>query len=156
MMTQVADCVCTAIGVDRSSEPLESADSVCNYELQTQSALLGDLMNARSTAARKILRARSAATRLTASLRRGRSLTTHVLAAGIAPATAPGVVNGLRTVAKRLGVTPVKTSRTHRTIAGTGRMRRVGHYTAAQVQLLLTAYRPRKAEYIAAAHQLAA
>jgi hypothetical protein len=113
-------------------------------------------MNARSTTARQILRTRSSHTRLTASLRRGRSLATHAIAAGVDIADVPGVVNGLRTVAKRLHVEPVKTSRTHRTITGTGRMRSVGHYTTAQVQLLLTAYRPRKAEYIAAAHQLAA
>ena len=113
-------------------------------------------MIAATRTARATVKSRSAHTRLTASLRRGRSLATHVIAAGVDIADVPGVVNGLRTVAKRLHVEPVKTSRTHRTVAGAGRMRRVGHYTAAQVQLLLTAYRPRKAEYIAAAHQLAA
>lgn len=105
-------------------------------------------MNAAARTARATLRERSAATRLTASLNRGRSLATHVLAAGIDPETAKGVANGLRSVAKRLHVGPVRTTRTPRTLDGRdGHGRRVGHYTTPQVQLLLVSYAPRKAEY---------
>ncbi|MDX3298627.1 hypothetical protein PV569_33740 [Streptomyces scabiei] len=108
-------------------------------------------MNNNSRTARRIIRERSAATRLTASLNRGRALATHAIAAGVDAETAEGVANGLRSVAKRLGVTPVKVTRTHHTIAGrANRLRVVKHYTAAQVATLRAAYRPRKAEYKAA------
>lgn len=107
-------------------------------------------MNARSRQARRIIRQRSAFR----GLNRGRSLATHVLAAGTAPEDVPGVVNGLRTVARREGVAPVRTRRTHRTLAGPGRLRTVNHYTAAQVRTLAAAYRPRKAQYVAAKRAL--
>jgi hypothetical protein len=108
-------------------------------------------MNDRSTKARRTIRERSAATRLTASLRRGRALATHLLAAGIDTETAKGVANGLRSVAKRLHVAPVRMTRTPRTLDGRdGHSRRVGHYTSGQVHLLLIAYKPRRAEYVAA------
>lgn len=114
-------------------------------------------MNASSAAARRTIRTRTAQTRLTASLHRGRSIATHVLAAGVDADAVAGVVNGLRSVAKRLHVEPVKVTRTPRTIHGRdGHGHRCGHYTAAQIQLLVSEYRPRKASYIAAAHQLAA
>lgn len=109
-------------------------------------------MNQRSRTARRIIRERAAATRLVNSLRRGRSLTTHVLAAGVDAATAAGVASGLRSVAKRLGVQPVKVGRTHR---NANRLRKSHHYTPAQVVVLRAAYRPRKAEYVAAVAQMA-
>lgn len=100
---------------------------------------------------RRIVAERSAATRLTRSLRRGRSLATHAVAAGVDAATAAGVAGGLRTVAKRIGVEPVKVVRTHRTTEGRApRLRKVNHFTAAQVDVLLRNYKPRKAEFKAA------
>jgi hypothetical protein len=100
---------------------------------------------------RRIVAQRSAATRLARSLHRGRALATHALAAGVDAEAAEGVANGLRSVAKRLGVEPVKVVRRHRTVRGSeSRTRRTYHYTAAQVDVLLRNYRPRKAEYRAA------
>jgi hypothetical protein len=114
-------------------------------------------MLASSRTARRTLKARSAATRLTASLNRGRSLATHVLAAGIEPETAKGVANGLRSVAKRLHVTPVRVTRTRRTLDGRdGHGHQVQHFTTTQVRLLAANYAARKPEYRAAAYKLAA
>lgn len=100
---------------------------------------------------RRIIAERSAVTRLTRSLHRGRALATHALAAGVDVETAEGVANGLRSVAKRIGVEPVKVVRRHRTVRGTAsRTRRTYHYTTAQVSVLLRSYKPRKPEYKAA------
>jgi hypothetical protein len=100
---------------------------------------------------RRIIRDRAAATRFARSLVKGRSLATHAVAAGVDAETAAGVANGLRSVAKRLGMAPVKVDRTHRTTAGrSDRLRKVNHYSAAQVGVLLRAYRPRKQEFRAA------
>lgn len=105
------------------------------------------------------LRHRSAATRLAASChRRPRSLATVAVAAGVAKDTITGVTNGLRTVAKRLGLVPAATARTKRTVAG-GRARRtraVTRWTLAQVARLVAAYKPRKPEYKTAAARIAA
>lgn len=104
-------------------------------------------------ALRTVLRTRAAGNRLASSChRRPRSLATVALAAGVAKDTAAGVANGLRSVAKRIGLTPAATARTRRTVAG-GRARKtrsVAHYTLTQIARLVAAYRPRKAEYIAA------
>lgn len=100
---------------------------------------------------RRIVAERSAATRLARSLHRGRALTTHAIAAGVDADAAEGVANGLRSVAKRLGMEPVKVVRRHRTVRGkANRTRRTYHYTTAQVSALLRAYKPRKPEYKAA------
>lgn len=100
---------------------------------------------------RRIVAERAAATRFARSLVKGRSLATHAVAAGVDAETATGVAGGLRSVAKRLGMAPVKVDRTHRTTAGrAARLRKVNHFTAAQVQVLLRNYKPRKAEYKAA------
>ncbi|WP_399559030.1 hypothetical protein OIA45_49160 (plasmid) [Streptomyces chartreusis] len=105
------------------------------------------------------LRRRSAATRLAASVhRRPRSLTTIGLAAGVDRTTASGTANGLRSVAKRLGLAPAQTARTRRTVHG-GRAHRshtVSRYTLGQVRTLIRAYRPRKPEYRAAVDRIAA
>ncbi|MFF3660030.1 hypothetical protein [Streptomyces olivochromogenes] len=99
------------------------------------------------------LRRRAAGTRLAASCRRRpRSLATHLIASGVDRETATGCANGLRTVAKRVGVEPAATARTRRTVHG-GRAhqtRTVYRYTRAQVARLVAAYKPRKAEYKAA------
>ncbi|MGW0495026.1 hypothetical protein ACWD0Z_06180 [Streptomyces sp. NPDC003007] len=104
------------------------------------------------------LRRRSAATRLTASCRRRpRSLATVAIAAGVDRTTAAGCANGLRSVAKRLGVTPAATARTRRTVHG-GRAHRthgVSRYTLGQVRILIRAYKPRKPEYVAAVARIA-
>lgn len=114
-------------------------------------------------ATRRVLRAnlrrRAAGTRLAASCRRRpRSLATIAIAAGVEKSTVTGCTNGLRTAAKRCGITPAETATTRRTVAG-GRARKarsVGHYTLAQVARLVAAYRPRKAEYVAAVALIAA
>jgi len=107
-------------------------------------------------ARRRHVRELAAANRLTASLRRGRSIATHLIAAGVDTETAKGAANGLRAVAKRIGMEPVKIARTHRTVEGSGnRLRPVQHFTAAQVAILRAAYKPRKAEYKAAMALLA-
>ena len=108
---------------------------------------------------RAIVRQRAAETRLAASChRRPRSLATVAIAAGVDRTTAAGCANGLRTVAKRLGVAPAATARTRRTVSG-GRAHRthtVGRYSLGQVCRLVAAYRPRKAEYVAATALIAA
>lgn len=108
---------------------------------------------------RATIRRRSAETRLAASCRRRpRSLATIGLAAGVAKDTVTGIANGLRSVAKRIGLVPAARARARRTVAG-GRARRthtVSHYTLPQVCTLIAAYSPRKAEYRAAASRIAA
>lgn len=110
-------------------------------------------------ALRATLRRRCTGTRLASSCRRRpRSITTVAIAAGVDRDTASGCANGLRSVAKRLGVTPAATARTRRTVQG-GRARRthsVAHYTLRQVAELVAAYRPRKAAYVTAAARIAA
>lgn len=102
------------------------------------------------------LRRRTAATRLTASCRRRpRSLTTHLIAAGVDRTTASGCASGLRTAAKRAGITPALTTRTRRTVhGGRARTRLVHRFTRAQAVQAATVYRPRKAEYKAAVARL--
>ena len=108
---------------------------------------------------RATLRRRTAETRLAASCRRRpRSLATVAIAAGVDRDTAAGTANGLRSVAKRLGLAPAESARTRRTVAG-GRARQtrtVSHYTVAQVARLVAAYRPRKTEYVTAVALIAA
>ncbi|MEV7387582.1 hypothetical protein [Streptomyces sp. NPDC091215] len=108
---------------------------------------------------RATLRRRSTAGRLASSChRRPRSLATVAVASGVAKDTVTGVTNGLRTAAKRLGLAPAEQARTKRTVAG-GRGRKtrsVAHWTLAQVARLVAAYRPRKAEYVAAVALIAA
>uniref|UniRef100_A0AAU1I1B4 Uncharacterized protein n=1 Tax=Streptomyces sp. NBC_00180 TaxID=2903632 RepID=A0AAU1I1B4_9ACTN len=105
------------------------------------------------------LRRRTAANRLASSChRRPRSLATVAVAAGVAKDTVTGVANGLRSVAKRIGLAPAEQARTKRTVAG-GRGRKtrsVAHWTLAQITRLVAAYKPRKAEYIAAVSLIAA
>lgn len=106
---------------------------------------------------RATLRRRCTANRLVASCRRRpRSLATHLIAAGVDRDDIAGAASGLRSVAKRLGVVPAVTGRTHRTVHG-GRSHathNVYRYTAAQVARIVSAYRPRKAEYKVAAQML--
>lgn len=108
---------------------------------------------------RATLRRRAAETRLVTSVRRRpRSLTTVCLAAGVDRDTAWGTANGLRSVAKRLALTPAQTARTRRTVHG-GRAHHthtVHRWTLGQVQTLIRSYRPRKPEYQAAVARLAA
>lgn len=90
--------------------------------------------------------------------RRPRSLATVAIAAGVTKDTAPGVANGLRSVAKRLSLTPAEQATTRRTVAG-GRARQtrpVARYTLGQVGTLLSAYKPRKPEYVHAVSLIAA
>ncbi|WP_086560126.1 hypothetical protein [Streptomyces africanus] len=107
---------------------------------------------------RATLRRRAAETRLVSSVRRRpRSLATVAIAAGVDRDTARGTANGLRSVAKRLGVAPAQTARTRRTVTG-GRAHRshgVSRFTLGQVRILIRAYRPRKPEYKAAVERIA-
>jgi hypothetical protein len=100
----------------------------------------------------QVIRERAAATRFTASLKRGRALATHAIAAGVEDVeTIEGVRNGLGSVAKRLGLKPVKVVRRHRTVRGKEkRTRTTNHFTAAQVGVLLRNYKPRRADIKAA------
>ena len=108
---------------------------------------------------RATLRRRAAENRLVSSVRRRpRSLATVAIAAGVDKGHASGVANGLRSVAKRIGVAPAQVARTRRTVAG-GRAHRshnVSRYTLGQVRLLIRAYRPRKPEYRAAVDRITA
>jgi hypothetical protein len=103
-------------------------------------------------ALRATVRARARQHRLTTGCaRRPRSLASHLLAAGLDRDTAAGTANGLRSVAKRLGMMPAAIGRTRRTVhGGRGRLHRVARYTRAQVLTLMAAYRPRKTAYRAA------
>ena len=116
-------------------------------------------MNARTRQNLRTLRQRSADTRFTASLNRGRALATHAIAAGVADEDVKGFANGLRSKAKDLGVKPVKVTRARNTVDGKGgrkaKLKVVYHFTAAQVQRINEAYKPRKAEYKAAKQVLA-
>jgi hypothetical protein len=90
--------------------------------------------------------------------RRPHSLTTHLIAAGVDRETAAGAASGMRSAARRIGITPAVTGRTHRTVHG-GRSRAthtVYRFTAAQVATIAAAYRPRKPEYKAALMAVAA
>ena len=103
------------------------------------------------------LRRRTAANRLVSSVhRRPRSLTTVAIAAGVDKGNASGVANGLRSVAKRLALRPAEVARTRRTVTGgrTHQTHNVSRYTLGQVRILIRAYRPRKAEYKAAAARI--
>lgn len=89
---------------------------------------------------------------------RGRALATHViLAAGVTePKAASTIAAGLRTAAKRIGLQPVATTRTRRSVNGRESVARtVAHWTREQVRRMVSAYKPRKPEYIAAAARLA-
>lgn len=104
------------------------------------------------------LRRRATQTRLESSVRRRpRSLATVAIAAGVDRQDATGTANGLRTVAKRLGIAPAQTARTRRTVHG-GRARHsraVSRFTLGQVSILIRAYRPRKPEYVVAVSRIA-
>lgn len=84
---------------------------------------------------------------------RPHSFASHIVARGESAETAKSIANGLRTAAKKLGLTG-KAGRTRRTVDGRGRLRHVVRYTADQFRTALAAYRPRKAAYIAARTRL--
>jgi hypothetical protein len=117
-------------------------------------------MLASSRNARRLVRQRSNATRFNASLKRGRAIATHLVAAGFDDATVKGLSAALKKVARDTGMQPAKISRTRNTVDGKGgrkaKLRKVHHYTPAQLQTLLSAYKPRKASYKAAKLALAA
>jgi hypothetical protein len=117
-------------------------------------------VNAKTRQARQIVRQRSADTRFNASLNRGRALATHAIAAGVAQEDVKGFANGLRSKAKDIGEKPVKVTRARNTVDGKGgrkaKLKIVFHFTAAQVQRINAAYKPRKAAFKAAKLALAA
>ena len=93
-------------------------------------------------------RTQRAASRIT---RRGNaSLTTHAIAAGLAPKEARTVASSLRKAAAKLGITGTA-ARTH----AAGRMRTSTRYTPAQVAQAAVVYKPRKPAYRDAAARLA-
>jgi hypothetical protein len=101
---------------------------------------------------RRIVAERAAATRFARSLHRGRAIATHAIAAGVERTeTLEGVRNGLTSVAKRIGMKPVKVVRRHRTVRGkTKRTKVTYHFTTVQVGVLLRNYKPRRADIKAA------
>lgn len=117
-------------------------------------------MNARTRQLRRELAKRTEAARFQTSLRKGRSIATHLIAGGIDTDTVKGMTVALRGVAKRNGIEPAKITRTRNTVDGKGgrkaRLRIVKHFTAAQVQTLLALYKPRKSTYVAAKNALVA
>lgn len=123
-------------------------------------------MNARTVQARRIVRDRARALRFKNSLRKGRSIATQLIAGGITDKdTVKGMSTALKGVARRVGMQPVKITRTRNTVDGKGgRMARISgragdparrepkshvvkHFTTAQVQTLLNSYKPRKEAY---------
>lgn len=108
-------------------------------------------MNAKAIAARQTLRHRAATTRAQASIaRRGEaSLTTYAASAGLPIKAARSVAGSLRKAAARLHLTGTQ----HRVHAA-GRMRTSTRYSPADVLLMLLSYRPRLAQYRAAAQRL--
>ncbi|MFD7999920.1 hypothetical protein [Streptomyces mirabilis] len=116
-------------------------------------------MLATNRSRRATIKARAIATRLAASCkRRPRSIATHFIAAGVNPETAGGAASGMKAAAKRIGLAPALTARTRKTVKrGRAHITRpVTRWTRGQVQRLIAAYRPRKAEYVAAVARLAA
>lgn len=109
-------------------------------------------MKASSRQARQIIRTRTRAQRAAARIsRRGNgSLTTHCIAAGLAPKEARTVASSLRRNVAKVGVTGTP-ARTH----AAGRMRDCQRYTAAQVAAIAVIYKPRRADYKRAAARLA-
>ncbi|MFJ2745258.1 hypothetical protein ACIO3O_37000 [Streptomyces sp. NPDC087440] len=76
-----------------------------------------------------------------------RSLTTHVIATGVAPSAVPGAVAALRTQAKKAGIQG-RAARIRRTFSGRARHAvTVYRYTRAQVAEIVAGYKPRKPEY---------
>lgn len=109
-------------------------------------------MNASSRQARHTIRTRTRTQRAASRInRRGNgSLTTHCIAAGLAPKEARSVASSLRKAATKLGIhgTP---ARTH----AARRMRTSTRYTAVQVAQAAVVYKPRKPAYRDAAARLA-
>jgi hypothetical protein len=109
-------------------------------------------MNANTRKARQILRDRARTNRAASRLARNGSATlaTHAAAQGLTTREARSVAGSLRTAAKKLAITGSEI-RVH-----AGRhMRDARAFTPAQVALIVTAYRPRKAEYKTVAARLA-
>jgi hypothetical protein len=109
-------------------------------------------MNASSRQARQTIRTRTRTQRAAARInRRGNgSLTTHCLAAGLAPKEARTVASSLRKATTKLGI--------HGTVGVSytkGRARQCTRYTPSQVAQAAVVYRPRKAAYKDAAARLA-
>jgi hypothetical protein len=109
-------------------------------------------VNRRSRTERAVLRNRTRTSRAAARITRtgAGSLTTHAIAAGLAPKAARTVASSLRRGATRLGLVGT-TARVH---AGR-RMRTGSRYTRAQVAAIAVTYRPRKPAYVLAAARLA-
>lgn len=108
-------------------------------------------MKQSSRQARHTIRTRTRTQRAAARInRRGNaSLTTHALAAGLAPKEARTVASSLRKATVKLGIHGIP-ARTH----AAGRMRTTYRYTTTQVAVLAAAYRPRKPAYKLAAAKL--
>lgn len=114
-------------------------------------------MNARARAARRTIRdqIKNLPSRVEARRARTRphSLTSHLISSGADPKTAATMAGSLHTVAKRLGLVPLK-GRTERTASGSVKRERVVHrYSETQMALIMAAYKPRKVEYKMVADQ---
>lgn len=105
-------------------------------------------MNAKSRAARQIIKAR----RNEAKAHRAglHTMTSHALRAGVPAADAAGIGNAVRAKAKSLGVCGHTALMVRRTEAGIRPVKGAKRYTKADVAMLLDGYRPRVAKYVAA------
>ena len=111
-------------------------------------------MNAKATAARRIIKARrNEAKAHKAGLH---TLTSHALRAGIAAEDAAGIGNAVRAKAKSLSVCGHTAIMVRSTDAGIVCVKNAKRYTKADVAKLLSAYRPRLAKYVEAKALLAA
>lgn len=115
-------------------------------------------MSHKPNPARTLLRERTRANQAAARARRAparaarritsapRTLRTHLIAAGVPQTVQDGVLNAARTTARRIGV-PATVSRRRIKTGGRRLVVTVKRFTAAQVELIMQAYAPRKAEY---------
>lgn len=111
-------------------------------------------MNRTARTARRIVKARRAEAK---AHRAGlHTLTSHALAAGVAPEDAAGIGNAIRAKAKTLGICGHTALMVRRTEAGTVPVRGAKRYARQDVAAMLNGYNPRAAKYVAAKAKLAA
>jgi hypothetical protein len=105
-------------------------------------------MNAKSAAARRIIKARRNENK---AHRLGLHTTTsHALRAGVAAEDAAGIGNAVRAKAKTLGVCGHTAIMVRKTESGVRFVKGAKRYTKADVAAMLGGYRPRLAKYVAA------
>jgi stage V sporulation protein SpoVS len=109
-------------------------------------------MNASSRNARRIVKARRAATK---DHRKGlHTLKSHALRAGLDDSVAGGVAGALRSKGKACGITGRAAIIARRTDKGVKMVKGARRFTQDEFLALATAYNPRAAKYVAAREQL--